>query len=466
MTEPMVSGGDQGQEPAASLRIEKAVYGGSGLARDEVGRAVLVPFTLPGELVQMTHTPARLLADVRILEPSADRVVPRCVHFGVCGGCQYQHASYRAQTGIKRAILAETLDRAGIAGLPAILDHAGVQEHAGFREHAAEPWGYRNRIRLQVREVEGKLRFGYYKRESLLFLPIVECPIAAPLLLRAAEALVEVAEESAEAERWMRGATEVEIFAAPPISAPDERSLQISLFVRKGMEAGGFDRMCERLQDRVSEVAGAGAYEMMRVPGNRGGSGYPRTVAAWGRDGLLYHVGDSSYWVSRGGFFQVNRFLLGELVRLATEGRRGALAWDLYAGVGLFSRRLRESFGEVVAVEAGEVAAGDLLRSAKSAKVHAVRATTVAFLRQAVLERPRPELVVVDPPRAGLGSEVCALLGRIRPLEIVYVSCDPTTLGRDLREMVDSGYNLAELHLVDLFPQTFHMETVAVLRRC
>ncbi len=454
MTEPIATGGDLGQDPPASLRIERAVYGGSGLARDEVGRAVLVPFTLPGELVQIAHTPARLLADVRILEPSADRVVPRCVHFGVCGGCQYQHASYRAQIEIKRAILAETLDRAGVAGLPAI------------QEYAAEPWGYRNRIRLQVREVEGKLRFGYYKRESLLFLPIVECPIAAPLLLRAAEALVEVAEESAEAERWMRGTTEVEIFAAPPVSAPDERSLQISLFVRKGMEAGGFDRMCERLRARLPEVAGAGAYEMVRVPGNRGGSGYPRTVAAWGRDGLLYSVGDSSYWVSRGGFFQVNRFLLGELVRLATEGRQGALAWDLYAGVGLFSRRLRESFAEVVAVEAGEVAAGDLLRSAKSAKVQAVRATTVAFLRQAVLERPRPELVLVDPPRAGLGPEVCALLGRIRPLEIVYVSCDPTTLGRDLGEMVDSGYNLAELHLVDLFPQTFHMETVAVLRRC
>ncbi len=453
MTEPIATGGDLGQEPAASLRIEKAVYGGSGLARDDVGRAVLVPFTLPGELVQRTHTP--LLVDVRILEPSADRVAPRCVHFGVCGGCQYQHVSYRAQIGLKRAILAETLERAGVAGLPAI------QEQARIQEHAAEPWGYRNRIRLQMREVEGKLRFGYYKRASLLFLPVVECPIAAPLLLRAAEALVEVAEENSEAERWMRGATEVEIFVTD-----DEQLLQISLFVRKGMEAGGFDRMCERLLARVPEVAGAGAYRMVRVPGNRAGSGYPRTVAAWGREGLLYRVDDSAYWVSRGGFFQVNRFLLGELVRLATEGRRGALAWDLYAGVGLFSRRLRESFGEVVAVEAGEVAAGDLLRSAKSAKVQAVRATTVAFLRQAVLERPRPELVVVDPPRAGLGPEVCSLLGRIRPLEIVYVSCDPTTLGRDLREMVDSGYNLAELHLVDLFPQTFHMETVAVLRRC
>ena len=97
--------------------------------------------------------------------------------------------------------------------------------------------------------------------------------------------------------------------------------------------------------------------------------------------------------------------------------------------------------------------------------VRAVAKTTVEFLRGAVLERGRPELVVMDPPRTGVGLEVCRLLGRVGAAEVVYVSCDPTTLVRDLRAMVDSGYNLAELHLVDLFPQTFHMETVAVLRR-
>ncbi len=464
MSELPVSEGELERE--APLRIEKSVYGGSGLARDGSGRAVLVPFTLAGELVRITQAPARLMSDVHILEPSPHRVSPRCVHFGVCGGCQYQHASYGGQLAMKRAILAETLERAGVGPVPLIT------------VHAAEAWGYRNRIRLQMREVEGKLRLGYYGRESILFLPVVECPIAAPLLLRAAEALLEVAGESAEAERWMRETTEIELFAAPRISGPEvldpevlgpeEQRLQISLFVRKGLRdvrSDGFARMCERLQARVPELVGAGAYEAVRLPGNRGGSGQPRAVAAWGRDGLLYPVGDRSYWVSRGGFFQVNRFLLGELVRLVAEGREGALAWDLYAGVGLFSRRLRETFAEVVAVEAGEVAAGDLLRTAKSAKVGAVRATTAEFLRRAVLDRPRPDLVVVDPPRAGLGSEVCALLGRIGAPEIVYVSCDPTSLGRDLREMVDSGYNLAELHLVDLFPQTFHMETVAVLRR-
>jgi 23S rRNA (uracil1939-C5)-methyltransferase len=127
----------------------------------------------------------------------------------------------------------------------------------------------------------------------------------------------------------------------------------------------------------------------------------------------------------------------------------------------LFSQVLARSFTEVIAVEA---AGSDLTRSFRGTGRRAIEATTVEFLRRAALERDRPQLVVLDPPRAGVGSEVCSLLLRVKPEEIVYVSCDPTTLGRDLKQMVDSGYTLHELHMVDMFPQTFHQETVAVLK--
>jgi 23S rRNA (uracil1939-C5)-methyltransferase len=177
---------------------------------------------------------------------------------------------------------------------------------------------------------------------------------------------------------------------------------------------------------------------------------------------LNYIAGVESYWVSRGGFFQVNRHMIDPLLDLVTHGKSGDLAWDLYAGVGLFSRALAGNFNEVVAVEA---AAEDLMRSFRGEGRRAVAATTLDFLRQAVLQRERPDLVVMDPPRAGVGAEVCTLLTRVRPKEIVYVSCDPVTLGRDLRVMVDSGYKLDELHMMDMFPQTFHQETVAVMRR-
>ncbi len=182
----------------------------------------------------------------------------------------------------------------------------------------------------------------------------------------------------------------------------------------------------------------------------------------WGTEGITYPVADENYWVSRGAFFQVNRFLLERLVQLVTIRPGGAIAWDLFAGVGLFSRALAKNFAKVVAVEA---AADDLQRTFKGKGRVSVSATTLDFLRQAVLERERPDLIVMDPPRAGIGLEACSFLARLRPREMVYVSCDPTTLGRDLKAMVDSGYRLAELHMVDMFPQTFHQETVAVLKR-
>jgi 23S rRNA (uracil1939-C5)-methyltransferase len=141
------------------------------------------------------------------------------------------------------------------------------------------------------------------------------------------------------------------------------------------------------------------------------------------------------------------------------------MAWDLYAGVGLFSRALARGFDQVVAVEGAETAALDLSRALKGKGMRAVCASTADFLRDAVVQRERPELVVMDPPRAGVGAEVCALLARLKATELVYVSCDPVTLSRDLRAMVDSGYTLVELHMIDMFPQTFHIESVAVLKR-
>src|SRR5439155_17985188 len=130
----------------------------------------------------------------------------------------------------------------------------------------------------------------------------------------------------------------------------------------------------------------------------------------WGADGLNYSAAGEGYWVNRGGFFQINRFLVDGLVRIVTAGRRGALAWDLYAGVGLFSRALARAFQHVVAVEAAAI---DLSRSFKGPGKRAVETTTVEFLRNAVVQRERPELIVMDPPRAGIGAEACALLARI-----------------------------------------------------
>jgi 23S rRNA (uracil1939-C5)-methyltransferase len=323
-----------------------------------------------------------------------------------------------------------------------------------IQAHTGEPWAYRNRIRLRIAEFEENLRVGYNKRGSNEFLAIRECPISAPLVWRAAEALLQITKESSTTTRLLRSAVEVEFFATG-----DEKKLQMTLFVQRAQ--AGFPALCERLQALVPELAGA---EVSLLPSSESQRRAQRlrTLEIWGADGLNYPVAGEGYWVSRGGFFQVNRFLVAALVRIVTEGRGGAIAWDLYAGVGLFSRALARAFQQVVAVEA---AANDLSRCFKGPGKRAVETTTVEFLRNAVVQRERPDLVVLDPPRAGVGAEVCTLLSRISPPEIVYVSCDPATLARDATLLVAAGYKAVEIHMVDMFPQTFHMETVMILRK-
>ncbi len=436
------------------LRIEEMVYGGAGLAyaaEPQVrGHATLVPFTLPGEIVDaeptgsMSATPEASL--LQVLTPSPERVEPGCAHFGACGGCHYQHASYSAQIQIKSAILRDTLEHAGLIGLPDI------------EVHPSDPWEYRNRSRLRLGSVDGNLRVGYNRRASNKFLPIHECPISAPLIWRACEALLHIAQERSPAGRWLISAAEVEFFVSSQ-KHEEEQRLQMLLLVTR--QQPGFNEFCSRMQKIIPQLIGAGTTLLPSAARQRGPQ-RNRPLQEWGAAGLNYRVAGQDYWITRGKFFQVNRFLLDQLVAIVTTGRRGLIAWDLYAGAGLFSRVLARSFDQVVAVE---TAAADLMRTFQGPGQRAVEQTTLNFLRGAVLQRERPTLVVLDPPRAGAGDEVCALLARIAAPEITYVSCDPVTLARDLNRLTAAGYRIVELHVVDLFPQTFHLETVVVLRK-
>lgn len=432
------------------LQIQKMVYGGAGVAYeikgDGAARDLFVPFTLPGEMVEARLTEKKEAFNeaslLNVLSASEDRVQPRCKHFGECGGCHYQHVTYPAQVSIKTTVLQEILQSVGLKTLPKI------------QTHTAEQWRYRNRIRMRVEDPEGALKVGYNRRGSNQFLAIQECPIAVPLLWRAAESLLAVAANDTTAGRWTRNILEVEFF-----TTADEKKLQMTLFVRKAQP--GLAELCEQMKQQLPELVGAGTLLVSPKAPQRQVQ-KQRPLENWGAKGLSYRAAGEDYWVSRGGFFQVNRSLVDELVKIAVGEQRGHLAWDLYAGVGLFSRQLAKGFQQVVAVE---TAGTDLANSFRGLGRRAVEATTVDFLRSAVVQRERPELIVMDPPRAGVGAEVCSLLARISAPEIVYVSCDPTTLARDLKMLVEAGYNIAALHMVDLFPQTFHLETVAVLRR-
>ena len=431
-----------------SIVVGRPEYGGAFAAGDAA-----LPFVLPGERIELAGAGALPI----VLEASPARRAPGCVHFGTCGGCHYQHADEATQLHWKREILASLFEQAGLGDLPPIA------------LEAVEAWHYRNRIRLRVEPGPGGLQVGYSRRGGNQFLPIVMCPIAAPLLWRAAEALQRLANEDAVVERWLGQASAVELFATA-----SEGRLQMQLLLRQGdllrESAGGgngFEAFCLRVQHQVAELAGAGASLDPEL--NRRARRNLKPLA-WGAAGLEYEAAGRPYWVSRGAFFQVNRFLAGRLVELiaqiaqnAADRLRGQQAWDLYAGVGLFSRVLAERFERVLAVEGGEPAASDLAIAGRRFGFEAHRAPALDFLRERQHQRERPGLVVLDPPRAGLGVEGAGLLASLRPHDIAYVSCDPVTLARDLAVLTGSGYRIAGLTLVDLFPQTFHVETVVHL---
>ena len=208
----------------------------------------------------------------------------------------------------------------------------------------------------------------------------------------------------------------------------------------------------------MPEVKGAAVFEV--PPANQFVD--PKRLAAFGKTTIVYGAKRASYRVSAGAFFQANRFLVDELVNAVIGSASGQLALDLYAGVGLFSVPLKQSFAQVIAVEASQTSFADL-RQNVGQEVKAVRATTAQFLDQA--SGIKPDLVVADPPRGGLGENVVRSLAKMSAPRMTYVSCDPSTLARDLRTLLSLGYRIDGAHMIDLFPQTYHIESVFHLAR-
>ncbi|HVC47224.1 MAG TPA: 23S rRNA (uracil(1939)-C(5))-methyltransferase RlmD [Terracidiphilus sp.] len=422
------------------VTLEKPVYGGDFLARIS-GKAVFVPLTLPGEQARI-----RIVEDKRafargevesIVQAAPERVQPACPHFGACGGCHYQHAGYEAQVALKQTILRETLAR------------AGVPAPAEISILAADPWRYRNRIRLAFDE-HGSL--GYRGRRSHLVIPLRECPIAAPLLLRAAFAAQQILPKFTPSAH----PSELTLF-----SNHDESALLASIVFPRTVRIS-IEDLADAFRAQIPQLAG------LELLAEAQRNQPPRRFASSGSDSLVYRATGFDYRVDHGAFFQVNRWLVDALVDRVCDHRTGQLAWDLFAGVGLFARRLAAGFQRVVAVESAPAAAPALAHNLRGTTAAAEPTTessdTLAFLRRNRKAEP-PGLIVLDPPRTGLGPETTSLLAAISAPELVYVSCDPATLARDLRALLASGYTLQSLTLADLFPQTFHLETVAHLCR-
>ena len=440
------------------LKIAKPVYGGDFLAHsagsDERGKTIMVPLVLPGEVVK-----AGIVEEKRsfargesseIVSPAASRVTPPCRHYGVCGGCHYQHADYAAQTAMKLQILRETLQRAGLAWEGEI-DLLCAAE-------TSQAWGYRNRIRVAL---TGAGEVGYRARRSHAVTAVEECPIAAPVLIEAARMA------AAYLQAWPPPVrvTEMELFVDPA-----ESQLLVTLFVELAwvpVELVSAQLWLDGLRESLP-VTDAGVRLQLA-----NGALVPTVVAERGQQWMQYEVAGHTYQVGNGAFFQINRWLLTAFVELVDPvlGRcaaeaQGGEAWDLFAGVGLFARRLAQRFERVFAVEAAAASWDGLNSNLAGSEAVAVASTTLEFLRRNREQRqPRPDLIVMDPPRAGLGEEVTTLLNAIHAPRMVYVSCDPATLVRDLKALTAERFRIERITMADMFPQTFHIETVVRLVR-
>ncbi|MBI4877353.1 MAG: class I SAM-dependent RNA methyltransferase [Acidobacteria bacterium] len=404
---------DQTNPPASretEIVVEKLVYGGDGLGRED-GRVVLVPYVLPGERVRVSLRQEK--ADVAhgelraVIEAAPERVPPACPHFARCGGCHYQHQDYAGELRHKEAILRETLRRVGRIHAPPDIEVV-----------AGPDYGYRNRIQLHF----DRRRMGFMAAGSHDVWPVDVCPVSSPRLNQALAALGEMAGD----RRFPAFLHSLELFT-------NETAVQLNVrSSERGVARAFFDWCAEQIPGATT-----GAVE------------YPAA-------GEMFRVGRRS-------FFQVNRFLADRLVETALGGAQGETAVDLFAGAGLFTLPLARRFGKVEAVEAGESAARDLAFNAARAglKVGVHRAMADAYLGGL---SEAPDLVLADTPRVGLWRDVVRRLLALCPATLIVVSCDPATLARDLAALLGGGYSLTRLALVDLFPRTCHLESVAELK--
>jgi 23S rRNA (uracil1939-C5)-methyltransferase len=459
--------------------IEKLIYGGDGLARipasgdERRGKTVFVPYVLPGEVVEATVVEERKgftrASLVEVLQPSTARITPRCPHFGVCGGCHYQHSNYTSQLEDKRQILHETILRGAKLNLPHIEVHSGPE------------YGFRNRTRMKIAirepgtedaapaaDAGPEFALGYYRHGSHDLEAVRECPISSPLINRAIGVLWELAAEAIQ----YPSLREVQFFANH-----DDSELLVELFIHHATTPVLLKNFAKLLRERMAEIAGVAVFASASgasaskpadeeiEDGNlessrrlsRAGVPYIDGAAS-----LVYQVGSYGYRVSAGSFFQTNRFLAAKLVELVTANRSGRAALDLYAGVGLFTLPLSRHFERITSVEIAQNSFDDLAANAAVPHIQAVHSTTEDYLNAA---RGRWDFAIIDPPRAGLGEKAAKRLAELGIPRLAYVSCDPATLARDLVTLLGAGYKVEAAHLVDLFPQTYHMETVLHLAR-
>jgi 23S rRNA (uracil1939-C5)-methyltransferase len=402
-------------DPTVDVKIENLVYGGDGIGRLPDGRAVFVPFVLPGELVRVRPIEEKRgfvrAALVEVLQPAPVRNAPRCIHFGVCGGCHYQHLPYPTQLAAKEAILRDQLERIGGISQPPVSPVVP----------APFAWNYRNHVQFHL-TADGKL--GYYAHSGDQVFILQECHLPEPALN----------------QTW----PQLDFEAVPEV----ER-----IGLRQGVDEDVM-LILESSDPQPPEMT-------LDLPISAVFLGPAGSIVLAGDETLSMEVHGRIFQVSPGSFFQVNSLQAGAMVDYLLDRlplRQETVLLDVYSGVGLFSAFLAPRVSRIVGIEISEATCADYAANLDEFEN--------VSLYQGPAEQVLPaldvhaDIVLVDPPRAGLDRRALdAIIASDVPL-IAYVSCDPATLARDARRLVAAGYQLQQSTPFDLFPQTFHIESI------
>ncbi|MEL7645763.1 MAG: class I SAM-dependent RNA methyltransferase [Anaerolineaceae bacterium] len=407
-----------------TIRIEKCVYGGDGMGRLADGRAVFVPFTLPGEevLVEIIEDNKKFARGrmAQLLEPSSQRIPALCPHFGVCGGCHYQHALYPTQLELKLQILADQLARLGGITNPPL---NGITP-------SAENWNYRNQVQFHLNALGQP---GYMDLSGKQVIPISQCFLALPDL----ELLRKQLDLSPEARL-----TRVSL---------RQDSLEEQFILLEGLE--------EIAPEMILDLPASVSYQSP--------DGRATTLA--GQDQLVYEVLGRQLTISPESFFQVNLGLAEKMLDYVLKllpAQKDMRILELYSGAGFFSLFLAERCRELIAIESSPSACYDFAANLDAYDhVSLYEGAVEDVLPALVADLKTPDLVLLDPPRAGLHPAARKALQQLLPPQIIYVSCDPSTMARDLKHLLEAGYALQDVLAFDMFPQTYHIETVALMSR-
>ena len=440
------------------LEIMDLNHAGEGVGRFN-GFTVFVPWTAPGdrvdvEIISLQKNYARALTH-SLVNASPHRLQPPCSDHGTCGGCRLQHIQYSEQLRHKQQLVVGALKRLGGIDVP-------VHPTIGM----TEPWHYRNKAQYPVGEAEGKLKMGFYRQRSHALVDVRHCSIQHP----AADSAVAVTREII---------TELKI---PIYNEKEHRGVLRHLITRTSFSRGEVllvlvtngctlpsgDRLIKQLAKRAKDMVGI----VQNVNKRRGNVILgTENLLLWGRDYVVEELGGLTFHISAGSFFQVNprqAAVLFNIVRNYADLKGGETVLDLYCGSGAISLFLSSKAARVIGVESYAPAVEDAYKNAKlnginNVEFYAGQAEEVlpVLARQGI----NGDVVVVDPPRKGCDERLLATLEKMQPPRIIYVSCNPATLARDLRYLTGIGYVPREVQPIDMFPHTSHVECVVLMSR-